>query len=41
MQTGRVEGTNERHGALREGGGSRVDGIQLPGTISVQNGEEM
>ena len=38
MQTGRTECTDERHGALREGDGSRVDGVQHPGTIAVQNG---
>ena len=38
MQAGRTEGRDERHGALREGGGPRVDSVQLPGTIAVQNG---
>ena len=38
MQTGRTEGTDKRHGALREGEGSRVNGVQHPGTIAVQNG---
>ena len=37
-QTGGVEGTDERHGALRESERSRADGIQLPGAVTVQNG---
>ena len=38
VQTGGIEGTDERHGALRESEGSRADCIQLPGTVTVQNG---
>ena len=40
MQTGGIEGTDERHGALRDSERSRVDGVQLPGTVTVQNGGE-
>ena len=38
MQTGGIEGTDERHGALRESERSRVDGVKVPGTVTVQNG---
>ena len=38
MQTGRIEGTDEQHGALRESEGSRVDGVQLLVTVAEQNG---
>ena len=38
VQTGRIEGTDERHGAHREGERSRVDRVQLTGTLTLQNG---
>ena len=38
MQTAGAEGTDERHGAHREGERSRTDGIQLPGAVAVQSG---
>ena len=41
VQTGRIEGTDERHGAFREGEESRFDGVQLPGIVTVQNGGKM
>ena len=41
MQAVRAEGTNERHGTLRENEGSRIDGVQFLGTIAVQNGGNM
>ena len=38
METRGADGTNERHGALRESQGSRVNSVQFPGTIVLQNG---
>ena len=38
VHTRRAEGTNERHGALRESQGSRVSSDLFPGTIAMQNG---
>ena len=37
VQARRAEGTDERHGTLRESDGSRVDGVQFPGTTTVRN----
>ena len=41
MQTRGIEGTDERYCALRESERSRVDGVQLPGTVTVQNGGKL
>ena len=38
MQAGRTEGTNERHGTLRESEGPRIDGVQFPWAIAMHNG---
>ena len=38
VQTRGAEGTNERHGALRESRGSRVSSVQFSETIATQNG---
>ena len=40
VQARRAESADERHGSLRESEGPRADGVQLPGTIAVQNGEQ-